>query len=526
MKKANNTLIIKYAPLLLILAGFVLAAIPHLSLPHYWDESWSYATAVQLMYEKGPTLLPGIVDVEATRGHPLFFYAAAASWMKLFGATLISKHSFALFISTLLLIAIYEVGYKLCNIRAAVLATLLFASQIFFFVQSSMLLPEIMVALLFFIAIYFFICEKYTALAVSLSLLFLTKESGLVLGLVLGLIFIASLFNKEYLRSRKIKIFSALLIPALIIICFFIIQKIHYGWFFFPEHIGLIDTNLNDFSARFQDALFVIFIGEKRQWLWIIIAALTVFYTIKKKDYKWLLFVWAIAMIFAFRYIPLDLFRKPIMTLIFIMYLLFVAAKYRAVIFSNKIQNKFTIIAVLFSIAYLIFCSVNFYTARYLMPILLLSLIAFAYWLDTILKYLSIKIYAPFALVVAALSIQSYKNNNNIGDTGLGMYNALKVQQGIINFLADQNAQHQQISMASFQQKINMQNAACGFISSNQASFQNIRWEIDALSKYIVFDNIEPDSRFETIKNNKNYKLVYQIKKDNVWGMIFAKIEN
>jgi hypothetical protein len=63
-------------------------------LPHYWDEAWSYATAVQKMYEKGATLLPGIVDVDATRGHPLFFYAAASTWMKIFGASLLSKHSF------------------------------------------------------------------------------------------------------------------------------------------------------------------------------------------------------------------------------------------------------------------------------------------------------------------------------------------------------------------------------------------------------------------------------------------------
>src|SRR5678815_2254311 len=105
----------KYLPLVLIVVVFIVVKSPHLIHPHYWDESWSYATAVQKMYEQGPTLLPGIVDVDATRGHPLFFYAAASAWMKIFGASLVSKHSFGLCASVLLLIAIYEFCYKLYN---------------------------------------------------------------------------------------------------------------------------------------------------------------------------------------------------------------------------------------------------------------------------------------------------------------------------------------------------------------------------------------------------------------------------
>ncbi len=518
-----NQSIKKYAPLVLIVVGFIIFKIPQLSLPHYWDESWSYATAVQLMYEKGLTLLPGFIDVEATRGHPLFFYAAAASWMKIFGTSLISKHTFALFISTILLITIYEAGCKLYNIRVAILSTILFASQIFFFVQSSMLLPEVMVALFFFTSIYFFVCEKYIALAISLSLLLLTKESGLVLGAVFGIAFIVLLFRKDYPGNEKIKMFVALFFPGLIIVSFFIIQKLQYGWFFFPDHIKLIDLSLNDFSAKFQALLSVIFLEEKRKWLWIIICVLAVFYSIRKKEYKWLLFVFVIPVIFVFISAAFDFLKKPIVTISFILYAIFVCIKYRYFVSGNGQKSRFIILAVVFSIAYLIFCSVNFYTVRYLMPVLLISLILFSVCIDYLFKHLSLKLYFPFAIVVLALSIQSYIKNNSTGDTGLGSYNALKVQQGVINFLATHDAQNKQIGIGSFQQRINMQNAACGFISSQNESFQHVRWDIDSLTDYAVFDNIEPDSRNETIKNDTNFVLIYEIHEQNAWGMIFKR---
>jgi len=140
-----------------------------------------------------------------------------------------------------------------------------------------------------------------------------------------------------------------------------------------------------------------------------------------------------------------------------------------------------------------------------------------------ILEYINIRLYIPVCGMLILLSIHSFRSNNNIGDIGLGSYNALKVQKGVIDFLTNEEAQNKQISTGSFQQKVNMQNAASGFISNTQESFHNIQWEIDSLSDYVIFDNIEPDSRYETIKNDSHYTMVYQIKKGNVWGAVFTK---
>jgi hypothetical protein len=442
--------------------------------------------------------------------------------MKIFGTSLLSKHAFALLISTLLLIAVYEVCYKLYNIRVAVLSTFLFASQIFFFVQSSMLLPEVMMVLFFFTSIYFFVSEKYIPLAISLALLLLTKESGLVLGVVLGIAFLVSLFRKDYSRNGKVKMFVALLIPAIIITTFFFIQKLRYGWFFFPDHVGRIATDLNYLSARFQGTLFVVFIDENRKWLWMLMGAIAIFYSIIKKESKWLLLVLAIAMVFAFKFAGLEFLKKPAITIAFILYVLLISLQSRRFVSGNGLQSRFMTMTVVFSIAYLIFCSANFYTVRYLITVLIISLIIFSIGLDYLFRHLSLKLYFPFAIVLLALTIQSYMKENVSGDIQLGSYDALKVQQGVIRFLDSQDAQKNQISTGSFLQTINMQNAACGFISS-QDEFQHVRGDIDGQTDYAVFDNIEPDSRWEAIKSDTNFILVYEIHAGEYWGMAYKK---
>ena len=512
----------KYLPLVFIVLAFIVAKIPHLSDPHYWDESWSYATAVQKMYEKGPTLLPGSIDVDATRGHPLLFYAAAASWMKVFGDSLPSKHAFGLFISILLLITVYWVAYKLYNVRVAIIATILFASQIFFFVQSSMLLPEVMVTLFFFTSVYFFVAEKYVALAVSLTLLYLTKESGLVAGIVLGIAFLVSLFSKENSNQEKLKMFLALLFPGLIIVTFYVIQKAQYGWFFFPQHMGLIEAKLNVFLAKFQALLSVIIIDEKRKWLWMMMGALAAFCFIRKQEVKWLLYITPMAIVLFFiKASHFNFLINAIFTIVFILFILLICFQYGRKTSRNDHQNRFIILAALLSIAYLVFCSINFYTVRYLLSPLLFSLLVFAVWLDLIIKNLNFKLYVPIAIIFVALSTQSYLKNNNTSDTGLGTYTALAVQKDIIDYLESIKAQNSQIGVGAFVQRTNLQFAACGFIKNQDETFQHVRWDIDGQTDYALFDNLEPDSRYEAIKNDPNFELVHEVTKENVWAAVY-----
>src|ERR1700733_5833249 len=103
--------------LLLVLILFIMIKIPYLLYAFYWDESWPYVPAIIAMHSHGASLLPNAIDPNLSRGHPLFFHALGALWIDVFGGSNKSMHSFALVISLLFLISIYEAGYRIYNKR-------------------------------------------------------------------------------------------------------------------------------------------------------------------------------------------------------------------------------------------------------------------------------------------------------------------------------------------------------------------------------------------------------------------------
>ena len=149
-----------------------------------------YFVAVQKMAETGPSLLSGHIDVVLTRGHPLFYYASAATWLKFLGDSLLARHLFALSISLAFLLAIFFGMRKLFNFNVAILSTVLVATQIIFYVQSSMLLPEVLVAFLAYLSIFYFSYRNYIGLGIALTLLLQTKESGLVIWSILLIVLV------------------------------------------------------------------------------------------------------------------------------------------------------------------------------------------------------------------------------------------------------------------------------------------------------------------------------------------------
>ena len=132
-------------PILLILVIF---KIPQLYLPAFWDEAWSYLPAIMRMAERGPSLLPDPQTAELFRGHPLFFYALVSLWIKFFGTSFFAMRLLPLLVSMLLLIVLFYFSKKYFGRMIAATATLFLLIQAVFLAQSSMLLPEMLLALL------------------------------------------------------------------------------------------------------------------------------------------------------------------------------------------------------------------------------------------------------------------------------------------------------------------------------------------------------------------------------------------
>lgn len=250
--------------LLAIIILFTIIKIPFLDHPYFWDEAWVYAPAVFDMYENGVGLLPSSVNPELSRGHPILFHFFAALWMSVFGTTFVAVHAFSLFVSVLLLVAVYALGVQLLNRSTGFWAAGLLAIQPIFLEQSGFLLPEVQLALFTVLTILFYLRRSIVPFIFSGTCLLLTKETGI---LTIGVIGLVELFqfaaDREWTKQRIAILFSTAA-PILLAFVYFLIQRFQFGWFMFPEHMGMFDTEADHWKHNIGTAINIIFREQQR----------------------------------------------------------------------------------------------------------------------------------------------------------------------------------------------------------------------------------------------------------------------
>ncbi|MBK7086640.1 MAG: hypothetical protein IPH53_19105 [Flavobacteriales bacterium] len=219
--------------LAVLLIAFVAIKWAYLPLPFYWDECWVYAPAVRAMHNHGPSLLPGSIGTDLSRGHPLLFHFLASCWSMFFGTAPVSLHGFALFVATVLLVLIYWVGRQLGSEQVGLAATALVLMNETFLAQSGLLLPEMMLALFALGTIHYYVQGRALAYVVLGTCTLWVKETGAII--VLAIIIWQLLRPKSPARAKSWYYLAPL--PLFTGSTFYLYQRFTYGWFFYPEHL-------------------------------------------------------------------------------------------------------------------------------------------------------------------------------------------------------------------------------------------------------------------------------------------------
>ncbi len=235
--------------LFVFLVLFFVYKLLHVSSPFFHDELEVYGRALYYMIDKGPTMIPGQVDTDLSRGHPLFYLFFMSFFTKLFGGSLVAARIISLLLAVALLVSTYWLGKQIFDAKTGFLATLLLLIQPLFLSQSTMILPELMLALLAILSLLFYLQNRYIAYFIFASLLILTKETGLV-------VFAGIVLHEWYKQRFRITIpfilkalkWSA---PLSTFILFLIVQKVQLGWYLYPYHTGFISFAPVDILQRF-----------------------------------------------------------------------------------------------------------------------------------------------------------------------------------------------------------------------------------------------------------------------------------
>lgn len=507
----------------LALIVFVVAKLPHLYYGFYWDESWVYAPAISLMHAHGPSLLPNAIPVDYSRGHPLLFHAACAAWMDVFGTSRLAMHSFALFLSLGLAVSVYEIVLKLYGYRTALLSAVLLLLNAYFFAESSFLLTDIALALFGLLSLYCYVREKHALTALCLTLLFFTKESGLVVCAVLGLDVLVGLLQKRItLKSAMAKSLS-LAIPLLAMLSFFIMQKHMLGWYLYPGHTSAINLGFYNTMGNMQDAVATVLSKEGIFALYIAAGALATWAIIKQRKWFYLLYVLYALLLYA----SILLFSsKDFIFYIFLAVSIATLATFfiRPLPFFRGQQARFIKLVAGFCLAYLYFCCVNFYEPRYLIPMLVLVSVVLLAIVTAALSAGISKAMFPYVLAIfAAIGVYNVTSHG----TEMSAYDRMDVQQHLVDYFEQHNYYNKQICCKTFFEHIHLTDPKTGFLHSSR-SFAYVTDDLQPNTQLVIYDNIDsgtPElgtSERDQIKTN-NLTLIYRYQNHKDWVLVYER---
>lgn len=522
-----SELVVSRWTLVLVVIVFILLKIPHLSYPFYCDEGWVYAPAVKHMAIHGPSMLPGVISSDYSRGHPLLFHFLCGWWIKLFGDSNVALHSFSLAISVCFLVAIYECCAKLFNRRTATIALLLVVTQVIFFVQSSMVELEVMTSLLALFSLYFYSKDNLLPATVSLSLLFLTKESGVVFGVVIGCHALYKLLHSKSGMRRKLMRLLVVFVPVLLLSAFFIVQKVREGWYLLPLHSSLIHTGWDAFYKLFCSCVHFTFdADESVHVLFIGIACLGVLPAIRKRNARYLFLLPLAISIFILNNNDIVEHTGDVPWIVLFTVGTTLATRVLLHLRSDLSQPSrlFLVLLVFSVVAYLCFSSISVMTYRYLLVAVILVLVFCAVALDTFINTLGKKLFLASLVLISISAIIAYWADGGNDDTDLEAYHAMDVQREVARFLEDDNAYDKEVSWGSFWELAQLVDTMQGFRNTSRP-FTHINWDTaTANTEYAIFDNICPRQNYNRLKASGKYSLVFRAHSGRSWVEIYRRL--
>ncbi|HAH23456.1 MAG TPA: hypothetical protein DCL77_06830 [Prolixibacteraceae bacterium] len=460
---------LKYVYFIIPVIILLIIQVPHLGLPYFFDEAWSYFPSIKKMAALGPSLFPGVLPIDDCKGHPQLFFFVSAEWMRIFPDNIPMMRILPLLFSIGVLGVVYFELLKLANWETAVIASLLISVQSMFLAQSIFLLPEMLMTFFFVLSFFFFLRSRFTAYAITSSLMVLTKETSIIFPVVFGVFYLLTLLapsNREKFRHRYL---LALIIPGIIYVAFLILHYRKFGVVFYGEHLDYISMDWPTIHDKINRAYSFIFIGYGRRC--ISIAAIAA------------LILW--------------LYQRPK-------------------------NGRLIILGILSFLAFMIFSVFNFYTQRYGLVAMVLFIILFSY----LLGQLRITTFAKggIAVSLAAICLYFSLTEKQNADIDLGYVETIKVHQELVQFCEENNLYDQPIS-ATFNMIFCLRDKDLGYVTGNKSFSKIMDWKQYMQCHYFIYEATMGDPPPGVEYAKENFKLVKTLTNKHAWGYIYENTQ-
>ncbi|MBK8055284.1 MAG: glycosyltransferase family 39 protein [Saprospiraceae bacterium] len=490
----------------------------YIDMPFYWDEAWVYAPGLRHMMESGPSLLPDAIPEFYSRGHPLLFYFLGGIWLKIFGTSFVAYHTFPLTISVLFLFFIFITVREWTNSLIAISVMILISVAKIFYTEAANVLPEILVALFFLLSVRYFLKEKLWLYILFASLGIMTKESGIVIpgAILCGNILWNFKNSTSPFSSDAIKKSLLILAPILTFLIFLIVQYIYKGWFLFPEHTGMMIKKSTEFVEKLNFAFEWLLEDGQIYWMSGCLSVLLVFGG--KEHQRTTLFMSLIGILIAMYVIKNFNNNIEFMALMAFAILLGSIHLIGRTLFGDTDIRLKKILLINFAVylTYLIFCSVNFVTVRYL-----ITLLPFGFFLYLV----TIKTLSPntrifcgaVVFLIAVLAPENFAKNRQSNLIAQIAY--VEMRYDLVKKLEALQTYDSSFGINDFVIRRTLQDPYSGFLSSAKV-FTKVDWSVDEGKEYIVISNFDPYPEF--VKQG-NFGLVHKWEEGVHWMELWKR---
>jgi hypothetical protein len=353
-------------------------------------------------------------------------------------------------------------------------ATLLMALQSVFLAQSTMLLPEIMLALWTLLTVYMYFRKRWAWFVIFSVLLVMTKETGMVLtvALLLDKLLLEGIFKNGRERPARLlfRELSLMCIPVVIFAGSLLLQKIRYGWFLYPGHFDLTVLNHHEIISGVRTLFSKLLLQHGRN-IFIFAAIAALVYHIAKKR--------------------ID------------------TRTFHLLLFSG-----------IFITLYITFSSVNFFTTRYLLSALPFYIIPGAWLITATLRKGWMKITVVSVLVLLAARI-TFKVNLNENDTSLGFKNTVLLQKQAVNFAEQMHWQEKSV-YSVFLMQYYLSNPGLGYLHNAAQPFEHVSNWVENTYDLFIFCSNEGDPRYPEITKRPDVKLLKRFEQNSAWVEVYG----
>jgi hypothetical protein len=385
-----------------------------------------------------------------------------------------------------------------------------------------------MLAFFGFLSIYFYVTKKHILTAISLTMLFYTKESGIVLGLVLLVDSVFVLFKKEVTFKEKLYNMLSLLVPVLLIGVFFLIQKQVSGWYVLPLYSNGLETSWDSYYEKIRSCSKVYFRDDVRRYFYAGVLALCVLVDVVNKQVR----LSRVLLLAPFAFLLSSdsyhqVLPKPVLLICFALSFMWVVLTvFKTVGYNGALQKKYVWLTGVFILIFTAYTALNkFFIDRYMLIALVPLLFLSAILLSSLLGSVSPKLFIPALVIMLSIEAYGYKSNTGLADVKMGAFDGMYVQQEAMSYIEKQQWQNKHIAIYENLQWLRLQDFYTGFRKDSR-SYNHVTWGIKDSTEVVMLENVESGRANDSsakLKLDTNFILVHRAARGLAWSEVFER---